>query len=98
MSNIVNCYKLSGEMLWSFKHNDINEPVGIALDKHGFVYVACRKSNRIVVVSSDGKSCRTILNHDNGIVAPYAVTIDVTSGIMLVLGGSQRQDSLLFKL
>ncbi|CAC5381915.1 unnamed protein product [Mytilus coruscus] len=52
----VKCYTLSGELLWTFKHENIDKPSGIALDKHGFIYVACRISNKIVVFSPDGKS------------------------------------------
>ncbi|VDI61712.1 Hypothetical predicted protein [Mytilus galloprovincialis] len=62
MENNVCCYKQTGEPLWTFQHHDINGPEGIALDKHGFVYIASRKNNRIVVVSPDGKTCKTILS------------------------------------
>ncbi|VDI34659.1 Hypothetical predicted protein [Mytilus galloprovincialis] len=97
-NNTVSCYKLSGEMLWTFKHVDIVTPVGIALDQNGFIYVACRGSNNIVVVSPDGKSCRTILNQDNGINTPQSVAIDVKSGIMLVISLTNGVDPLLLKL
>ncbi|XP_071141819.1 uncharacterized protein [Mytilus edulis] len=98
LNNTISCYKLSGEMLWTFKHIDIVEPIGSALDKNGFIYVACRKSNKIVVVSHDGKSCRTILNQDNGIKTPQSIDIDVKSGIMLVISLAEDVDSVLFKL
>ncbi|CAG2189757.1 unnamed protein product [Mytilus edulis] len=77
------------------KNKDIDTPLGIALDKNEFIFVACKGSNKIVVISPDGKSCRTILNHDNGINYPLSVDIDMKSGIMLVVSGV---DSLLFKL
>ncbi|XP_071144089.1 uncharacterized protein [Mytilus edulis] len=96
--NTVSCYKLTGEMIWTFKHQDIGAPIGIALDKNGFIYVAGRVSNNIVVVSTDGKSCRTILNQDNGIKNPTSIAIDVISGIMLVISLTEGVDSLLFKL
>ncbi|VDI36386.1 Hypothetical predicted protein [Mytilus galloprovincialis] len=96
--NTISCYQLCGELLWKFKHQDIDQPRGIALDKHGFIYVACRKSNKIVVVASDGKSSRTVLNQDSGIKTPQAIAIDVKSGIVLVLSQTDGVDSLLFKL
>ncbi|XP_052085866.1 uncharacterized protein LOC127723334 [Mytilus californianus] len=98
LNNTISCYKLSGEMLWTFKHQDIDEPAGVALDKNGFIYVACRRSNKIVVVSPDGKSCRAILNHDNGIKAPRSIAIDMKYGIMLVGSNNEGEDSLLFQL
>ncbi|CAC5374953.1 unnamed protein product [Mytilus coruscus] len=75
-NNKINCYKFSWELLWSFTHKDIINPMGMALDINGFIYVGCHTSNRIVVVSPDGKLCRTIINHDNGIKAPQSIAID----------------------
>ncbi|VDI74048.1 Hypothetical predicted protein [Mytilus galloprovincialis] len=98
LKNTVSCYKMSGEVLWTFKHKYIDEPMGIALDKNGFIYVACKRGNKIVVVSSDGKSSRTILNQDNRIENPCSIAIDVKSGIVLVTNGFRGEDSLLFKL
>ncbi|XP_063405895.1 uncharacterized protein LOC134689856 [Mytilus trossulus] len=97
-NSTVSCYKLSGEMLWTFNHQDIDTPCGTALDKNGLMYVACLKSDNIVVVSRDGKSCRTILNQDNGIKNPWSIAIDVKSGIVLVISAMKGKDSLLFKL
>ncbi|XP_076084488.1 uncharacterized protein LOC143055240 [Mytilus galloprovincialis] len=98
LKSTVTCYKLSGEILWTFKHQDIKAPLGIALDKNEFIYVACRKSNNIVVVAPDGKSCRAVLNQDNGIMNPRSIAIDIKSGIMLVTSQTNGVDSLLFKL
>ncbi|VDI74049.1 Hypothetical predicted protein [Mytilus galloprovincialis] len=94
----VSCYKLSGEMLWTFKHQGIEEPLGIALDRNGFIYVACMNSNNIVVVSPDGESSRAVLNQDNGIMDPRSIAIDIKSGIMLVTSQADGVDALLFRL
>ncbi|CAC5374958.1 unnamed protein product [Mytilus coruscus] len=94
----VKCYTLSGELLWTFKHENIDKPSGIALDKHGFIYVACRISNKIVVFSPDGKSCRTILNREDGMKAPQSIAIDIKSETMLVSSSREDLDPLLFKL
>ncbi|XP_071161564.1 uncharacterized protein [Mytilus edulis] len=82
--NKVCCYKSTGEPLWTFQHHDIDVPVGIALDKNGFVYIASRKNNRIVVVSSDGKTCRTILSEADGINYPVYIDINRETGMMIV--------------
>ncbi|CAC5374948.1 unnamed protein product [Mytilus coruscus] len=97
LNNTISCYKLSGEMLWSLKHQNIDEPLGIALDKNGLIYVACRRGNKIVVVSPDGKSCRIILNYGDGIKTPQSIAINIKFGIMLVASGNQGVDLLLFK-
>ncbi|CAC5374957.1 unnamed protein product [Mytilus coruscus] len=93
----VKCYTLSGELLWTFKHENIDKPSGIALDKHGFIYVACRISNKIVVFSPDGKSCRTILNREDGMKAPQSIAIDIKSET-IVSSSREDLDPLLFKL
>ncbi|CAG2189758.1 unnamed protein product [Mytilus edulis] len=97
-NNTVKCYTLRGELLWIFKHENIDKPTGIALDKHGFIYVVCRISNKIVVFSPDRKSCRTILNHDNGMKAPQSIDIDMKSELMLISSSKEDLDPLLFKL
>ncbi|CAG2193235.1 unnamed protein product [Mytilus edulis] len=68
--NKVCCYKSTGEALWTFQHNDIVCPRGITLDKNGFVYVVSGYNNRVVVVSPDGKTCKTILSEADGIKYP----------------------------
>ncbi|XP_063411933.1 uncharacterized protein LOC134694801 [Mytilus trossulus] len=84
MENKVCCYTSSGEALWTFQHNDIICPKGITLDKNGFVYVVSWENNRVVVVSPDGKTCKTILSEADGIKDPWAIDIDRESGIMIV--------------
>ncbi|CAC5374118.1 unnamed protein product [Mytilus coruscus] len=82
--NEVSCYKSTGNLLWTFIHDDLYFPRGLALDKNGFVYIACKEENCIVVVSPDGKTCKTILSEDDGIVDPYAIDINRETGTMIV--------------
>ncbi|CAC5417689.1 unnamed protein product [Mytilus coruscus] len=96
-NNKVNCYKLSGELLWSFTHKDIIDPMEWReYTRVHFMFNVT--SNGIVVVSPDGNSCRTILNHDNGIKAPQSIAIDMKSGVMLVSSPTKCNELLLFKL
>ncbi|VDI03038.1 Hypothetical predicted protein [Mytilus galloprovincialis] len=69
----VNCYTSTGEPLWTFQHKDIVSPRELALDMKGFVYIASRGNNSIVVVSPDGKTYKTILSEDEDIKHPYAL-------------------------
>ncbi|VDI29552.1 Hypothetical predicted protein [Mytilus galloprovincialis] len=76
--------KVLENSLWTFQHHDIDGPEGIALDKNGFVYIASRKNNRIVVVSPDGKTCKTILSDVDGINYPVYIDINRETGMMIV--------------
>ncbi|XP_052106462.1 uncharacterized protein LOC127738990 isoform X3 [Mytilus californianus] len=82
--NTVRCYKSTGELLKSIKHQSIVSPRGLALDKNGFVYIVSRGNNSIVVVSSDWKKCKTILSEADGIKHPYAIDINRETGMMIV--------------
>ncbi|CAC5358188.1 unnamed protein product [Mytilus coruscus] len=82
--NKVCCYKETGEPLWTFQHHDIDSPEGIALDKHGFVYMISRGNNNLVVLSPDGKTCKTILSEADGINLPVALDIHREKGMMTV--------------
>ncbi|VDI59230.1 Hypothetical predicted protein [Mytilus galloprovincialis] len=95
--NIIYCYTNNGLLLWEHKHKDICEPFGITVDKNGFIYVACKGNDKIVVLSKDGKTSRTILSKDNGIVYPRAISIDKTSSTLLVTN-SFDGDAFVFKI
>ncbi|XP_052073366.1 uncharacterized protein LOC127711378 [Mytilus californianus] len=95
--NLVSCYTKAGVLLWKHKHEDICEPFGITVDKNGFIYVACKRNDKIVVLSEDGKTSRTILSKDNGIVAPHAINIDKTSSTLLVTNCS-NDDVFVFEI
>ncbi|CAC5374089.1 unnamed protein product [Mytilus coruscus] len=90
--NNICCYKSSGELLWSFKHNGIVNPEGLTLDKNGFIYIASYGNNSIVVLSPDGKTCKTILSESGGIKDPHAIDINRETGMML-LSYEIRDDS-----
>ncbi|XP_052106594.1 uncharacterized protein LOC127739064 [Mytilus californianus] len=82
--NKVCCYKITGEPLWTFQHHDIDSPVRLTLDQHGFVYIVSRGNISVVVVSPDGKTCKTILSQTDGINYPRAININKETGKMIV--------------
>ncbi|XP_076099800.1 uncharacterized protein LOC143069178 [Mytilus galloprovincialis] len=95
-ANKVCCYKVTGELLWTFQHQDIGEPRGLALDKNSFVYIASSVNNSIVVVSPDGKTSKTILSDADGIKQPYAIDINRETGLMIVsshISGEKNEKS-----
>ncbi|XP_052097543.1 uncharacterized protein LOC127732533 [Mytilus californianus] len=79
--NKVCCFKSTGEPLWTL---DIGRPGGITLDINGFVYIASYKNSSIVVVSPDGKTCKTILSEADGIEYPQGIDINKETGMMTV--------------
>ncbi|XP_071162047.1 uncharacterized protein [Mytilus edulis] len=90
------CYKVTGEPLWKFQHQDIARPLGLTLDKNGFVYISSAGNNSIVVVSPDGKICKTILSDADGIKDPYAIDINRETGVMIVsshISGEKKEKS-----
>ncbi|XP_071165938.1 uncharacterized protein [Mytilus edulis] len=95
-ANKLCCYKVTGELLWTFQHQDIARPLGLTLDKNGFVYIASAGNNSIVVVSPDGKICKTILSDADGIKDPYAIDINRETGFMIVsslISGEKNETS-----
>ncbi|CAC5413867.1 unnamed protein product [Mytilus coruscus] len=83
-NNLVYCYTNKGSLLWTYKHEDICEPFGITVDKHGFIYVTCKGNDKIAVLSEDGKTSRTIISKDLGVVCPSAINIEKSSCTLLV--------------
>ncbi|CAC5397508.1 unnamed protein product [Mytilus coruscus] len=80
------------EPLWTFQHQDTNYPGGITLNMNGFVYIASNGNNGVVVVSPDGKTCKTILSETEEINYPYAIDINRETGMMPV-SSQVREDS-----
>ncbi|CAC5358184.1 unnamed protein product [Mytilus coruscus] len=90
VENKVCCYKKTGEPIWTFQHKDIILPEELALDKNGFVYIASQGNNSIVVVSSDGKTCRIILSEADGINYPVYIEIHRETGMMIVSSKTRK--------
>ncbi|VDI61562.1 Hypothetical predicted protein [Mytilus galloprovincialis] len=82
--NEICCCKSTGEPLWTFQPQDIAEPGGLTIDKHGYVHIASCRNNSIVVLSPDGKTCKTILSEDDGIKSPWGIDINKEKGLMVV--------------
>ena len=76
-NNTISCHKINGDKLWEFQDVAIiREPNGVALDRDLNVYVASRGNNSVVVISPDGKRCRTVLDESDGIAYPMAICFD----------------------
>jgi DNA-binding beta-propeller fold protein YncE len=96
-ANTIDCYTLTGQHIWAFKdENVLREPLGIALDTNGNVYVAGNKTNNVVVLSPDGKNCRAILTKRDGLNKPYSLRINIDRSELLVC--NRRGPAFLFSL
>ncbi|XP_063409093.1 uncharacterized protein LOC134692565 [Mytilus trossulus] len=94
----VDCYRITGEHVWTFTHEDIYQPEGIAVDMNGFVYITSLGKNKIVVLSSDGKSSRTVLCKEDGIMEPYAIDINKELRTMMVACVDGKTCAFIFKI
>jgi DNA-binding beta-propeller fold protein YncE len=73
----VRCHQINGDKLWKFQDVAIiRKPRGVAVDRDLNVYVASLDNNSVVVISSDGKRCRTVLGESDGIDRPTAIYFD----------------------
>lgn len=96
----IRCYKTTGTLLWTFEHNEISYPSGLALDINGFVYIASLENNTIAVVSPDGKTSRTIKSNADGVINPTGIDLNRDTGLMIVSCqvSNDRPSILLFKI
>ena len=47
--------------------------LGVAVDRDLNAYVASESNNSVVVISPDGKNCRTVLGESDGVYKPLAI-------------------------
>jgi DNA-binding beta-propeller fold protein YncE len=93
----VRCHQINGDKLWKFQDVAIiSEPRGVAVDRDLNVYVVSTGNNSVVVISPDGKRCRTVLGKSDGtIVLCYPITPDRSVNYFLSLLRSKVYDANL---
>lgn len=62
----VHCLGGSGKQIWEYKQ-DLAGPWGLCSDKYGSIIIADWKSNRIVLISNDGKDSKVLINKGDGL-------------------------------
>ncbi|CAG2184727.1 TRIM56 [Mytilus edulis] len=65
--NAVNCVDESGKQIWQYTQ-DLTGPRGLCTDTYGNIIVADYESNRIIVISKDGKESKVLIGEDDGLV------------------------------
>ncbi|CAG2198915.1 unnamed protein product [Mytilus edulis] len=84
-NNTVTCYRMNGDKEWQYVDQSmVNVPLGITVDKYENVYVISNGNNSVVLITSDGKHARKILEEKDGIVCPYCVHFDPNQNNLLV--------------
>ena len=85
ITNRVSCHKINGDKLWEFQDVAIIiNPHGVAVDRDLNVYVASLGNNSVVVISPDGKRCRTVFGESDGIEQPMAICFDKVKNNVVV--------------
>jgi DNA-binding beta-propeller fold protein YncE len=75
-SNKVHVFKISGEHLYSVSAVDgtsLLYPSDVALDQSNVLYISDTNRHRILVVSADGKSSKTLIS--SGVTSPTAMLL-----------------------
>ena len=84
-TNTVSCHKINGDKLWEFQDVAIiRNPNGVAVDRDLNVYVVSRGNASVVVISPDGKCCRTVLWESDGINNPLAICFEKVKNNLVV--------------
>ncbi|XP_071141680.1 uncharacterized protein [Mytilus edulis] len=94
-NNSVTCYDIHRNLKWEFKDTqNLRYPQGISVDNNGNVYVVSRDTNSVVIITPDGKRCRTILSSRDGLSYPRALHFEPTSNKLLVT--NQNKSAFLY--
>ncbi|CAG2191501.1 unnamed protein product [Mytilus edulis] len=81
----VICYDIHGNLKWEFNDaQNLRYPQGISVDSNGNVYVVSKDTNSVVIITPNGKHCRTILSFCDGLSNPCALHFEPTSNKLLV--------------
>lgn len=83
--NSVSAYDYGGKQLWEFSHENFKEPLGVTSTSDRSIFVACRKSNNIWLISSEGKDGRVILSAEDGMVKPRGINFNTERKELLVV-------------
>ena len=85
INNSVTCYTINREKLWEFRDKSVlGKPIGVAVDNNCSIYVTSVNYNKVIVLSSDGKQWRQLLDQNDGMSGPYAIYIDKTTNNILI--------------
>ncbi|CAG2237623.1 unnamed protein product [Mytilus edulis] len=68
----VYCVDESGKQIWQYTQ-DLTGPRGLCIDTYGNIIVADYESNRIIVISKDGKESKVLISEEDGLMEPKCI-------------------------
>ncbi|XP_060597995.1 uncharacterized protein LOC132751772 [Ruditapes philippinarum] len=80
----VVCLDLEGQRKWVSNNSKCKFSWGICFTSKGNLFVSGQLSNNIVIVSKDGEFLGELLNENDGLSAPKALSIDKRNNCILV--------------
>ena len=84
-NNSVTCYTINGEKLWKFKDESVlMTPLCVAVDNNCNIYVTSGNYQKVIVLSPDGEQWRQLLDQNDGMSCPCAISIDKTTNNILI--------------
>lgn len=78
------CCDLNGNVKWEFDKEDYQDIYGMATDSKGNVYLANADSDKIVVISPDGRHHKDILTGFDSLKSPISLDFDKKKNQMVV--------------
>ncbi|CAC5399685.1 unnamed protein product [Mytilus coruscus] len=84
-THTVSCCLYNGTPIWEFRdENLLKTPYGITVDDKGNFFVVGRDFCNALVISSEGKYTKQILNKEDGLIVPTAIFFDKIGKQLLV--------------
>ncbi|CAC5386084.1 unnamed protein product [Mytilus coruscus] len=83
--NNVTCFNLQGKLQWTFQNERVlQKPGGVSVDNSGNVYVVGRKSNNVIMISTDGQRHRELLSGKEGLSEPWSIHFSKERNMLIV--------------
>ncbi|XP_071178704.1 repetitive organellar protein-like [Mytilus edulis] len=84
----VYCVDQSGKQIWQYKQ-DLSGPYGLCTDTYGNIFVADQESQRIIIISKDGKESKVLLS--DGLENPRCICLkqNESSGFICDYSGKE---------
>lgn len=80
----LHCLKHDGKEVFTYKHEKLSWPRGVAVDKKGYIYVAGYKSNNIHKLTMDGRLFKILITKEEGINRPSCLHFESNQRKLLV--------------
>lgn len=73
-------------------------PRGVCVDQQGNVIVADRNNDRVSMFSESGRFLCNLLTKDDGLKAPYGISITIAGQLAITESGNNRAGFKVFQL